>query len=142
MKPRLRTLTRLLMCCLCLIPLGAKATESVVIIGHSDVPNVTQDAVQKLFTGRTVAIDGVLVTPVNAQSGAQLRADFLQTFLNQTEEKYQAYWTVRQFVGKGRPPRNLTSTEEIIKFVRTTKGAVGYLYAKDVPEGVNILLRK
>ena len=133
---------RFLLCLMLLLPMGANMAEEVVIVGHSDVPRITQDAIQKLFTGRSVAIEGVLVTPVNAQPGDPLRGDFLQTFLNQTEEKYQAYWTVRQFVGKGRPPRNLSNNEEILKFIQTTKGAVGYLYAKDVPEGVNILLRK
>ena len=140
----MKALGRLLVCCLTslLLPLGEAKAENVVIVAHEDVPNVTQDVIQKLFTGRTVAVDGVLVTPVNAAPGEQLRSDFLQSFLNQTEEKYQAYWTVRQFVGKGRPPRNLTNADEIIKFVRSTKGAVGYLYSKDVPEGVNVLLRK
>ena len=126
---------------LSLIPFWVMA-QDVVIVGHSDVPQLTTEAVQKLFTGRSVSVEGVLVTPVNAPSGDALRVDFLKTYLNQTEEKYQAYWTVRQFVGKGRPPRSLSTYEDIIKYVRTTKGAVGYLYAKDVPEGVNVLLRK
>ncbi len=140
----MNALARLLLCCFAslIVPFGQVKAENVVIVAHEDVPNVTQDIIQKLFTGRTVAVDGVLVTPVNASPGDKLRSDFLQNFLNQTEEKYQAYWTVRQFVGKGRPPRNLTNTDEIIKFVRSTKGAVGYLYSKDVPEGVNVLLRK
>ena len=136
--------SRFFLCCLVslLLPFVEVHAESVVIVAHNDVPQVTQDVIQKLFTGRTVSVDGVLVTPVNAAPGEQLRSDFLQSFLNQTEEKYQAYWTVRQFVGKGRPPRNLNSVGEIINFVRSTKGAVAYLYSKDVPEGVNVLLRK
>ncbi len=116
--------------------------EDVVIIAHSDVPHLTPESLQKLFTGRSVSVEGVLITPINAQQGSDLRRDFLNDYLNQTEDKYQAYWTVRQFVGKGRPPKSFNNKDDIIQFVRSTKGAVGYLHSKDVPSDMNVVLRK
>ncbi len=124
--------------CVCAQP---AFSEGVVVVGNENVPRLTQESLQKLFTGRSVFVEGVLITPINAQPGSDLRRDFLKDYLNQTEDKYQAYWTVRQFVGKGRPPRMLND-EDIIQFVRTTKGAVGYLYGKDVPGDLNVVLRK
>jgi hypothetical protein len=52
-----------------------------------------------------VEVGGVTVAAVNLRSGNTVRAHFLRTYLNQDEEKYTAYWTVRRYIGKGTPPR-------------------------------------
>lgn len=113
-----------------------------VVIGHANVPKLDVDTVQKMFTGRVVVVQGVAVIPVHAPRGSRTRSDFLDKYLQQNEEKYQAYWTVRQFVGKGRQPRTLNSVAAVIDFVRNTKGAVGYVDANDLPPDINVLARR
>jgi ABC-type phosphate transport system substrate-binding protein len=48
---------------------------------------------------------------------------------------------VRRYVGKGASPRELPSSEDVINFVKSTPGAIGYLDASDVRPGVNVLLK-
>lgn len=115
------------------------------VIGNSNVPPVTAEIIQKIFTGRSVVVEGVSVTPVNAKQGSEIRNQFLQTFLHQNEEKYQAYWTVRQFVGKGRQPRSLNTSQEIIDFCKNNKGGIGYISAAEttgLPTDVKVLIKK
>ena len=80
-------------------------------------------------------MDGIPVTAVNANSGSAVRDRFLQAYLNQDEDKYTAYWTVRRYSGMGAPPRELPSSAEIINFVKSTPGAIGYIDEADVPPG-------
>lgn len=117
------------------------AAGGVVVIGHPNVKRVDAPTVARIFTGKVVEVDGVSVTAVNASSGSPVRARFLQIYLNQDEDKYTAYWTVRRYIGKGAWPRELARSTDVINFVNTTPGAIGYIDEADLQPGVNVLLR-
>ena len=120
---------------------GAQAAGGIVVIGHPGVPELDAATLQKIYTGRVIEVNGVSITAVNASAGSQTRNRFLQDYLNQDEDKYTAYWIVRRYVGKGASPRELPSSEDVINFVKSTPGAIGYLDASDVRPGVNVLLK-
>lgn len=115
--------------------------DEVVVIAHPGVSRIDGATLQRVYTGRVVEIDGRPVTPVNAVAGSPVRTRFLQTYLQQDDEKYIAYWTVRRYIGKGVPPRELPTADEVIRFVQTTPGAIGYVTASNLTGGVNVLLR-
>lgn len=114
--------------------------SDVVVIGHADMGKLDAAMVQKIFTGKLVKVNGVDVTAVNVKPGP-LRDQFLQNFLQQTDAKYTAYWAIRLFVGKGAPPPELSSPAEVIKFVESTPGAIGYVDESDLVDSVRILAR-
>ncbi|MFO1298484.1 MAG: hypothetical protein U1F25_19800 [Rubrivivax sp.] len=62
--------------------------------------------------------------------------------MQQTEEDYQAYWTVRRYVGKGAPPREVRDGGELIEHVRTTPGAVGYIDPADLKRGLHVIWKR
>ncbi|MBL8336918.1 MAG: hypothetical protein JNM97_09105 [Rhodoferax sp.] len=78
---------------------------------------------------------------MNAEPGSRLRERFLQAYLKQDEGRYTGYWRVRRSIGQGKPPRELASAEDVIQFVNTTPGAIGYIDEKDLRPGVLVLLR-
>lgn len=128
---------------LVLVPGARPASGGVVVIGHPSLAGkVDGPTVQKIFTGKVIEVRGVSVTAVNAHLGSTVRNQFLQVFLHQDEDKYTAYWTVRRYIGKGVPPREMTSSADIINFVTSTPGAVGYIDESDVTPGLNVLLQK
>ncbi|QDX82481.1 hypothetical protein B9N43_15310 [Denitratisoma sp. DHT3] len=116
--------------------------DGVAVIGSPDLPKLDNATIQKLFTGRIVELNGTRVTVVNAAPGHAVRTRFLAAFLNQGDEKYIAYWTVRKFIGKGQPPAELDSAAAVIRFVQSTPGAIGYIDAADLTPGLNVLNRK
>ena len=79
---------------------------------------------------------------VSVRVGQPLRLRFLNDYLQQTDDAYVAYWTVRRYVGKGVPPRELASVAEVINYVQSTPGALAYLDEADVPPSMNVVLRK
>lgn len=117
------------------------AQQSVVVIGHAALDKLDAATLQRVFTGRVVELGGIVVTPVNVSMGSPIRTRFLQTYLNQDDEKYLAYWTVRRYIGKGAPPREFTSTSEVIRYVQSTPGAIGYVDEASLTPGLNVLAR-
>jgi hypothetical protein len=120
----------------------AQTDTTMVVITHSNVPLPDATTLQKVYTGRQIEINGVPVTPANARAGMAVRERFLRTYLNQDDDKYVAYWTVRRYIGKGVPPREIASASEMISFVQSTPGAIGYVEASEVKPGVNVQVVK
>lgn len=133
----MRTLVATILLAICV-----RADAGVVLIGHANVPKLDDSAVQKIYSGKVVEVAGITVAAVNQRSGNALRHQFLQTYMNQDEEKYTAYWTVRRYIGKGVPPRELAGSAEVISYVLTTPGALGYIDESELKPGLNVLLRK
>lgn len=120
----------------------ARANDAaVLVIGHAGMPRLDAATLQRLYTGRAVEVAGIPVTVVNAPAGSALRQRFLAQVLQQDDDQYRAYWTVRRHVGKGVPPRELASAAEVIAFVQATPGAVGYIDAADLRPGLNVVAR-
>ncbi len=117
------------------------ADGDVLVIAHPSVPALEAATVNRLYTGRAIEVAGNPVTVVNAAAGSALRQRFLIRYLQQDEEKYRAYWTVRRHVGKGVPPRELKTSAEVIDYVQNTPGAVGYIDAADLKPGLKVVLR-
>lgn len=116
----------------------ARAGE-IVVIGNSNVPKMDAVTIQKIYTGKFVTVEGINVTPVSVKPGMAMRIRFLQDFLAQNEEKYTAYWTVRRYIGKGVPPKEFASAAEVINYVQTTPGAVGYIDDSELKQGLNVI---
>jgi hypothetical protein len=120
----------------------AEAAEPVpVLIGSPGMARIDSATAARLYTGRTIEAAGQAVTLVNAPVGSPLRQRFLAQVLQQDDDQYRAYWTVRRHVGKGAPPRELATSAEVISFVMANPGAVGYIDASELRAGLNVLLR-
>lgn len=122
------------------LTLGNAHAQNVIVIGHAGVSKLNTTTVQRIFTGKAIEMDGTHVTAVNLKSG-ELRDRFLQRFLNQDNDKYTAYWTVRRFIGKGTPPKELSTAAEVIEYVQNTPGAVGYIDENELKPGLNVVSR-
>lgn len=120
----------------------SSAFAGVVVIAHPNVHKLDQATVQRIYTGKVIEVGGVSVAPANVRSGLPLRQRFLNDYLQQTDDAYVAYWTVRRYVGKGVPPREFATVADVISFVQATPGAVAYLDEADVPSFMNVVLRK
>lgn len=118
------------------------AGEEVLVIGHSALPKTDKFTVQRLYTGRAVSIGQQQVLPVNLPAGNSVREDFLLTCMEQSEEQYTGYWLVRRYVGKGAPPPEVGSVDEVIKYVQATPGAIGYVPVSKLPRGANVIFRR
>ena len=120
----------------------AAADDGIVVIANAPLRGVDLDTLRRIYSGRIVELDGQPLRPVNLPSGAALRQRFLARLLQQDDEAYTAYWTVRRYIGQGVPPRELRSSAEVVDYVSRTPGAVGYVEPADLRPGLTVLLRR
>ena len=126
---------------LLLLVLGAQANDphQIVVIANHNVPEMDMKTIAKVFTGKVVKIDSVAVIPV-LLNRKEVTDKFLQKFVGMEVEQFIAYWTVRQYIGKGTPPKKISSVPALIIFVKETPGAVSYINAGDLKGGdLNII---
>lgn len=125
-------------------PLPAAAPpSSLLVVAHADTPALNEDILQKIYLGKVVEVDGRSVIPVNLARGSNLRKHFMEQILAQDDDKFIAYWTVRRYIGKGSPPREFSTVEQQLEYIRSTPGAVGYVDASlDVKPGLKTILKK
>lgn len=136
---RLRQITLLLLSAISSIVM---ADEALVVIGHSSLQKTDLATVQRLYSGRIVSLNQQLATPLNLLPGDPLRQQFLSSVLGQSEEQYTGYWLVRRYVGKGAPPQEVASPEEIIRIIDSTPGALGYIPLSKAPPWANVIFRR
>ena len=124
-----------------LVTLPARADEGVVVIANAPLRGVDAEAIKRIYGGRMVELDGQPLRPVQLAAGHALRRRFANAVLQQSDEDFIAYWTVRRYIGKGAPPRELASSAEVIAYVMANPGAVGYIDASELRHGMNVVLR-
>lgn len=76
--------------------------------------------------------DGTEVKPVDLNQ-REVREAFCSEVHNRSLSAIKKYWQRQIFTGRGTPPPEKASTQEILEFVGTTPGAIGY-----VPAGTNL----
>ena len=123
-------------------PALAQADEGLVIVTNPLLKGIDAEMVKRIYTGRVVELEGLALRPVNLAPASPVRLRFLRSFLQQTEQDYVGYWTVRRYIGKGVPPQELRSSDEVIEHVLRTPGAVAYLDARDLRPGLQVVLRR
>ena len=122
---------------------GALAPQGIAVVGNPQTPMLDEDTLQKIYLGKVVEVRGQPVIPVNLAKGTPLRKEFMEQVLSQDDEKYIAYWTVRRYIGKGSPPKEFSSIESQLEYLRSTPGAVGYVQADVAAKaGLKTLIRK
>lgn len=135
---------RLLVLALWLI-LGAQAfaDESIVVIANRYAPSEkinTDQAAQYFLKKQQVWPNGVQIQPVDMKEGSALRDKFYTKVTGRGPAQMRSYWARQAFTGMSLPPKEMSTEEAVLRFVETTRGAVGYVSRKNSGGDVNVIL--
>jgi len=123
-------------------PLAAHAQDFTVIVNASNpVTSLPRDDVAKLFLKKTVAWEsGRAVAPVELPPAAKAREAFARTVLNKSIAQVKSYWQQQIFSGRDVPPPEKQTENDVVAFVRSNPGAIGYVSkGADIGHGVKAL---
>lgn len=134
----LLALVRLLPLTAWLLAAPAQA-EGVMVVAHPRTPPLDAQTISRAFLGKIIEVGGTPIIPVNLPSGTPGRIAFMTLVMDQSDEKYIDYWTVRRYIGKGAPPREFASTPDALAFIARTPGAIGYV-ADDSVVGFGVVI--
>jgi ABC-type phosphate transport system substrate-binding protein len=111
------------------------AAETVVVNAKSPVVALSDDAMRDYFLGKkTVWEDGSRVVVVVLKEGPS--HDGLMKLLGKNPSQFSTGWKKLVFTGKGAMPEQIESEAALVDFVARTPGAIGFVDAGMVKEGV------
>ncbi len=137
MNPRLR---KLVIFALCAGVTSARADVVAVVSAQSPIGMLSQAQIADVFLGRLTRLpDGTAAVPLDQPEGSAVRDEFYQRMAGKSPAQLKAFWSKLIFTGRGRPPKALPDSSEILKAVRGNPAAIGYVDRKLADASVRIL---
>jgi len=123
--------------------LSAFASAEVEVIVHpSNGAALDQDAIQRIFLGKTRAFPGGgEAVAISAKEGSPEEAEFTEKVLSKSPKQLKAYWAKMVFTGKGTPPRQIDSAAEMVKLISANPNLIGFIPAGTGGSGVKVVAK-
>lgn len=109
------------------------------VIVHAENPTlwVTREDVSKLMLKKSIRWeDGTEAYPVDLAPGSPVRDAFSELIHGRSTETVVKYWQRQVFSGRTVPPPTVASDQEVVAYVRSHPGGIGYVSAAARLEGV------
>jgi hypothetical protein len=134
-----RGLCLLLWCLLSCLP--AQAELAVVVNARSGVSAMTRSEVIHLFFGRSRQFfNGLEAQVADLQDSHPDRQRFYRALVGKDLADINAYWSRQVFTGRLRPPPQLRSSEEMLRWVAEHPGGIGYVDLRHADARVRVVL--
>ena len=130
---------------LLVLPAEAKRGGMFKIVVHPEVGirSLTKAQLREFFLKRKAKWpNGKPVIPVDQKGTTAVRADFTKTVHGKTVRAVKRYWQQQVFSGANVPPLELGSDAQVIKYVRSHPGAIGYVSMDAPTTGLNVIKLK
>lgn len=125
------------------LPVGEALADLVVVVNaRSGVAAMTRNEVINVFFGRNRQFfNGLEVHPVDLLDSPQRlgRQQFYKILVGKDLAEVDAFWSRQVFTGRMQAPARLTSSEEVIRWVATHPGGIGYVDQAQVDARVRIV---
>ncbi|MBY0574875.1 MAG: substrate-binding domain-containing protein [Undibacterium sp.] len=118
---------------------SALAGDVVVIVNPANTASIDEEQIAKIFLGQTKTFsNGSEAIPIDQKEGAT-REEFGNKLLKKNPSQLKAQWARQIFTGGAKPPKELGSDDDILKFVASTPGAIAYMDSAKVNKTVKVL---
>ena len=109
---------------------GAQGGYKVVVNDSNPHSSLSRTEVSRIFLKKTTTwSDGAGALPVDLDRSSRTRRAFSQGVHGKSPDAVAAYWQTQVFSGRGVPPVVKSSDQEVLAYVRTQRGAIGYVSA-------------
>ena len=109
----------------------------IIINKNNSQTEISKDDVSKIFLKKiTKWDDGNKIKPVDLVEKSSVRKKFSKDIHDKDVSAIKAYWQKKIFSGKGVPPPEKSSDKDVVSYVKSNPGAIGYVAAKTKTSGV------
>ncbi|MDY6972286.1 MAG: substrate-binding domain-containing protein [Thermodesulfobacteriota bacterium] len=125
-----------------LLAAGNSALASgILVIANKSVPvdNLSSDAVSDIYLGHISRWNnGDSIRVVMLKKGPT-HETFVREIVGGTPERLKQHWKKAIFTGTGTPPRVVKTEADMVDFVSSTRGAIGYIGSSVSHGGVKVI---
>ena len=115
----------------------------VIVNTDNTVKEITKKQLDKIFLKKSTKWDDdTKIKPVNLDQESDVRESFSKDVHRKNVSAIKAYWQKQIFTGKGVPPVEKSNDEEIVEFIKSNPGAIGYVSSGANTNGVNTVTVK
>lgn len=135
-------LLALLVPALLAIPAPALPADAFRVIVHPSnvATSVSRRELSEIYLKKVTRWPGgEAVHPVEPPEASMTRAYFLSAVIGKSAFAVRMFWNRRVFEGRDVPPVEKRSEEEVVAYVRSTRGAVGYVSVETPVPGVKVV---
>ncbi|EKD28052.1 MAG: hypothetical protein ACD_79C00451G0002 [uncultured bacterium] len=112
--------------------------EDYVFIANMSVTEMylSKDDISQIFTGKKVKWNDGSKIEVAVIKSSDIHNMFLKQYIDKTAAQFGTHWKKLVFSGKAIMPKFFESESELISYVSSTKGAIGYASSNLVDENL------
>jgi ABC-type phosphate transport system substrate-binding protein len=122
-------------------PISSHAADVVVIAGNtSGITTLTKEQVIDLYLGRTTSLPGGGgASLLDQPESSPLRDAFYSKVTGKSAAQAKSTWAKLSFTGKGTPPKEGGSNDDIKRLVSSNKNTLGYIDKSAVDGSVKVV---
>jgi ABC-type phosphate transport system substrate-binding protein len=106
------------------VPAGA---SDYSVIGNSSIPaSLSKSDLQAIFLGEKTKWDNGKPVKIVVLQGSSSKS-FLGDVVGKTPQQFDNHWKKQVFTGKAKAPTSFSDSSEVISFVSSTAGAIGFV---------------
>ncbi len=124
-----------------LLALNQTCLAEIAVITHpSNADSFDKNSVSRIFLGKSRAFpSGAEALPISFKDGTSESNEFTKNVLSKTPKQLKAYWAKMIFTGKGTPPKQMDTTEQILDLVANNPNVIGFVPATSASASVKIV---
>ena len=113
----------------------AHAEVVVIVSSKSSAATMTAAEVSQIYLGKSTTLK-----PIDMSNKSPVRGQFYSKVAGKDEAQDKAIWSKLVFTGKATPPKELSSSADVVKAVAADPGAIGYVEKTAVDSSVKVIL--
>lgn len=103
-------------------------TYKVIVNESNPINSITKKELAKIFFKKLTKWDsGSAILLVDQDESSPVREIFCKDVLKKSVAKTKVFWQEQIFSGRGVPPIEKASDKEVIDYVKSNPGAIGYI---------------
>lgn len=115
--------------------------DIAIIVHPSNGAPLDASEVSRIFLGKSKSFPGgATVVPVNQAEGSIVRTAFDDGIIGKSASQLKSYWSKLVFTGKGTPPQEVSSEDEVKNLVASNPNMIGYIDSANVDSSVKVVL--
>lgn len=127
---------------LCMVMIaGLHAQNFKVIVNTSNgISSISKTDLTNIFLKKISKFsNGITASPVDQTENSAVRAEFSNGILKRPASAVKSYWNQQLFSGAGVPPDEKKTEADVINFVKSNPGGIGYVSPGAVTADVKVI---
>jgi ABC-type phosphate transport system substrate-binding protein len=130
-----------IVCTFIFLGLHAQSNYKVIVNSSNSITSISKTELSNIFLKKVTKFsNSVTAVPIDQVENSSVRNEFTSSVLKKTVSAVKSYWNQQLFSGAGVPPNEVKTDMDVINYVKSTPGAIGYISANTAPNGVSVII--